>query len=316
MITPQPHPAGPEQEFFGGLPVTATPRKLKLVNQALHRSMALVFACAVLIGWFTLPHASAQTLAPSEPATPNTVAVRALPAEGQDAVGAESNQSPARPKPQEEARRTYMDRIVAAPMSHLGASWLVRPERQAEENAQQALQNLGLKPGMQVCDIGCGNGYWTLMLSESVGKEGKVYAVDIQPEMLRQLRTRAAKQGVKNIKPVLGAVDDPKIPNDARLDLILMVDVYHEFSHPESMLWAMHNALAPDGVIALLEYREEDPNVPIKPLHKMSKHQIMKEYQANGFKLVREYNELPWQHLMFFAREDSSLSSIEPVPFR
>lgn len=218
-------------------------------------------------------------------------------------------------RPKEEPRRTYMDRIVAPPMSHLGASWLVRPERQAEENAQQALQNLGLTAGMKVCDIGCGNGYWTLMLADSVGKEGVVYAVDIQPEMLRQLRTRAAKQNVKNIKPVLGAVNDPKIPGDVKLDLVLMVDVYHEFSHPESMLWAMHNALAPEGVIALLEYREEDPKVPIKPLHKMSKHQIMKEYHANGFKLVREYNELPWQHLMFFARSDSPLPAIEPQAF-
>ncbi len=154
------------------------------------------------------------------------------------------------------------------------------------------------------------------MLADSVGKEGLVYAVDIQPEMLRQLRTRAAKQGEKNIKPVLGAVNDPKIPADVKLDMILMVDVYHEFSHPESMLWSMRNALSTEGVIALLEYREEDPNVPIKPQHKMSKHQIMKEYQANGFKLVREYNELPWQHLMFFARSDSPLPAIEPEAFK
>jgi ubiquinone/menaquinone biosynthesis C-methylase UbiE len=220
-----------------------------------------------------------------------------------------------RPRPAEEARRTYMERIVAAPMSHLGASWLVRPERQAEENAEKALRHLGLIEGMKVCDLGCGNGYWTLPMARAVGESGKVYAVDIQPEMLRQLRTRAGKAKLQNVVPVLGAVDDPKLPGGVSLDLLLMVDVYHEFSHPESMLWAIRRSLGPEGVVALLEYREEDPNVPIKPLHKMSKRQILKEYQANGFKLVREFNDLPWQHLMFFARDDSPLAEIESVPF-
>lgn len=230
----------------------------------------------------------------------------------------ESNPAAARserPRPQEQARRTYYDRIVAPFMSHEGASWLVRPERQAEENAEKALSHLGLVKGMTICDLGCGNGYWTLPLARVVGDEGKVYAVDIQPEMLRQLRTRAGKANLRNIKPVLGAVDDPKLPDDANIDLLLLVDVYHEFSHPESMLWAIRRALADDGVIALLEYREEDPNVPIKPVHKMSKRQILIEYKANGFKLVREYNDLPWQHLMFFARDDSSLPEIEAEPF-
>jgi ubiquinone/menaquinone biosynthesis C-methylase UbiE len=220
-----------------------------------------------------------------------------------------------RPRPKEEARRTYLERIVATPMSHLGASWLVRPERQAEENAEKALSLLGLTEGMTVCDLGCGNGYWTLPMARAVGETGTVYAVDIQPEMLRQLRTRMGKADLKNAKSVLGTVDDPKLPADAQLDLLLMVDVYHEFSHPESMLWAIRRSLAPNGVIALLEYREEDPNVPIKPLHKMSKRQIMREYAANGLKLVRESNELPWQHLMFFARDDSPLPAIEPEPF-
>jgi ubiquinone/menaquinone biosynthesis C-methylase UbiE len=239
-----------------------------------------------------------------------------LAAQGNTSTAVEAPPARAeRPRPTEEARRTYFERIVAAPMSHLGASWLVRPERQAEENAEKAMSQLGLVKGMTVCDLGCGNGYWTLPLARAVAEEGKVLAVDIQPEMLRQLRTRAGKARLDNIQPVLGTVDDPRLPADARVDLLLMVDVYHEFSHPESMLWAMRRSLADDGVIALLEYREEDPNVPIKPLHKMSKRQIMIEYKANGFKLVREYNELPWQHLMFFARDDSSLPAIEPEPF-
>ena len=150
-------------------------------------------------------------------------------------------------------------------------------------------------------------------MARDVGKDGKVYAVDIQREMLQKLRQRSSKYKLDNIEPVLGKVDDPNLPAN-KMDLVLMVDVYHEFSHPESMLWGIRRSLNSKGVVALLEYREEDPRVPIKPLHKMSKRQIMKEYSANGFKLVREYNKLPWQHLMFFARDDSPLEQIEPVP--
>lgn len=218
-----------------------------------------------------------------------------------------------RPRPVEEARRSYLGRVLAKPMSHLGAPWLIRPEREEEERASASFKQLKLAPGMAVCDLGCGNGYWTLPMARDVGEGGKVYAVDIQREMLQKLRQRSSKYKLNNIEPVLGKVDDPNLPSN-QMDLVLMVDVYHEFSHPESMLWGIRRSLKPKGVVALLEYREEDPNVPIKPLHKMSKRQIMKEYTANGFKLVREFNELPWQHLMFFARDDSPLEKIEPVP--
>ena len=131
--------------------------------------------------------------------------------------------------------------------------------------------------------------------------------------MLQKLRERSAKFNYTHIEPIRSTVSDPKLPEN-EVDLLLMVDVYHEFSHPESMLWGIRRSLKPNGVVALLEYREEDPRVPIKPLHKMSKNQILKEYQQNGFKLVREFNELPWQHLMFFARDDSPLPEIEAVP--
>lgn len=219
-------------------------------------------------------------------------------------------------KPEEQPRKSYLGRVVAQPMSHMGASWLVRPERDQEENASESFQKLDLKPGMMVCDLGCGNGYWTLPMARKVAAEdadGLVYAVDIQPEMLRKLRQRADRFGIDNVRPVLGTIENPKLPED-ELDLVLMVDVYHEFSHPESMLWEIRRSLKSTGVVALLEYRKEDDSVPIKLLHKMSKRQIMKEYKANGFKLVREYNELPWQHLMFFARDDSPLEPIEPEP--
>lgn len=228
-----------------------------------------------------------------------------------DAVGTKID----RPKPIEEARESYLGRTLAAPMSHLGASWLVRPERELEENATRAFDQLQLTEGMKVCDLGCGNGYWTLPIARKIGKQGTVYAVDIQVEMLQQLKARTGRARLTNVQPILGDVDDPKLPKDVPLDLVLMVDVYHEFSHPESMLWRVRNSLGPEGVVALLEYREEDPMVPIKLLHKMSKPQIMKEYEANGMKLVREFNDLPWQHLMFFARDDSPLQAIEPLPF-
>lgn len=214
-------------------------------------------------------------------------------------------------KPAEEARTEYLGRTLAQPMSHLGASWLIRPERDEEESTSESFLQLQLTKGMTVCDLGCGNGYWTLPIARQVGRTGKVLAVDIQREMLHQLRERSSRLRLPQIQPVLGDVDDPNLPV-GEVDLVLMVDVYHEFSHPQSMLWGIRRSLKPDGVIALLEYREEDPNVPIKPLHKMSKSQIMKEYKANGLKLVREYNDLPWQHLMFFARDDSPLNEIEP----
>jgi ubiquinone/menaquinone biosynthesis C-methylase UbiE len=217
------------------------------------------------------------------------------------------------PRPVEDARKSYLGRVLAQPMSHLGASWLIRPNRDDEENVTESYQQLNLMPGMTVCDLGCGNGYWTLPMARDVGAEGTVLAVDIQPEMLDKLRSRADKQQLTNIQLIVGAVDDPNLPANA-VDLVLLVDVYHEFSHPESMLWGIRRALTDSGVVALLEYREEDPQVPIKPLHKMSKLQIIKEYQRNGFKLVREYNQLPWQHLMFFARDDSPLKEIEPLP--
>ena len=199
-------------------------------------------------------------------------------------------------------------------MSHLGAPWLIRPERDEEERASESFKQLKLTDGLTVCDLGCGNGYWTLPMARDVAPSGRVLAVDIQPEMLQKLSARARRVKLgKIIEPVRGKVDDPMLPK-GEVDILLMVDVYHEFSHPESMLWGIRNSLKPEGVVALLEYREEDPKVPIKPLHKMSKRQIMKEYEANGFKLVREYNKLPWQHLMFFARDDSPLEKIDPVP--
>jgi ubiquinone/menaquinone biosynthesis C-methylase UbiE len=198
----------------------------------------------------------------------------------------------------------YMGRRVAQTMHFTGAPWLTRESRDREEEPAKLMKALKLKPGMTVCDLGCGNGFYTLKLAGEVGPDGKVLAVEIQKEMLDLLAKRAAKAGVKNYEPILGTVSDPKLPADA-LDLILVVDVYHEIDHPVEVLAALRKSLKKGGRVALVEFRAEDANVPIKPEHKMSKAQIMKEFPANGFKLVEQYDDLPWQHVMFFERDDA-----------
>lgn len=200
--------------------------------------------------------------------------------------------------------KTYMGRRIAQTMHYTGAEWLIRNEREREERCSLMWANLGIKPGMTVCDMGCGNGFHTLKLADMVGSKGHVYGVDIQLQMLKYLRDRMEEEGFRNVTPILGSLHNPRLPR-GQIDLILLVDVYHEFSHPKHMLQAMRDSLAPGGVIVLVEYREEDPDVPIKPLHKMSKQQIMKELPANGFKLVKEFDRLPWQHMMFFGLDDS-----------
>jgi ubiquinone/menaquinone biosynthesis C-methylase UbiE len=207
------------------------------------------------------------------------------------------------------ALTVYKGREIAPYMSYLGADWLIRESREREEACEKLIKFLDIKPGLVICDMGCGNGYYSLKLAKLVGKKGKVLGVDIQPEMLSLLKKRLDAEGVTNVEPILGTVIDPKLPK-AGVDLILLVDVYHEFSHPEHMLKTMRESLKPEGQIVLVEFRKEDPTVPIKPEHKMTKKQIMKELPPNGYKLVRQYDELPWQHVMFFARDDAKTPEI------
>lgn len=204
---------------------------------------------------------------------------------------------------QQENPKFYKGREIAQTMHFTGAPWLIRESRQREEDCATMLAELGVKPGMTVCDMGCGNGFYALKLAEMVGPEGKVIAVDIQPEMLRLLQARAAEEGIDNIERILGEIDNPKLEAET-VDLILCVDVYHEFSHPEEMLSHMRKSLKPEGQLVLVEFRMEDPNVPIKKLHKMSKRQVLKELKPNGYKLAKEFEGLPWQHMMFFERDD------------
>ena len=226
--------------------------------------------------------------------------VAALLAIGEHAVRAQQAdatppQTDSLPAPQTH----YLGREIAVTMHYDGASWLVRESRDREEDTRTLLAALHIKPGQTVCDLGCGNGFYTLRMAKRVGDRGTVYAVDIQPEMLHMLDARAKGVGLKNIKPLLGNRVDPALP-PAQLDLVLLVDVYHELSNPEEMLHAIRASLKPEGRLVLAEFRLEDPEVPIKLLHKMSKEQILKEIVPAGFRLVEQFDDLPWQHLMFF----------------
>lgn len=192
-------------------------------------------------------------------------------------------------------------RVYAQPMSYLGADWLDRNERVNEEEPDIALDELKLAKGSTVADVGAGSGYMTVKMASRVGPTGKVYANDIQPEMLTLLRQRLAKEHVTNVETVLGTIDDPRLPAGA-IDLILLVDVYHEFSEPQLMLRHMRDALKPGGRLVLLEYRKEDPSVPIKPDHKMSVAEAKLEVEAEGFTLTKVDPVLPRQHILIFTK--------------
>lgn len=200
-----------------------------------------------------------------------------------------------------QGRHPVSGRQYAGVMGAGGAGWLVRPEREAEENPDLAVSLLGLKPGMIVADIGAGVGYYSLKLAAQVGAQGKVYATDLQPEMLRLLRKRLEKEKVTNIEPVLGSETECNLP-DQSIDLAILVDVYHEFSEPRKMLASLRRALKPDGRLVLLEFRKEDPNVPIREEHKMSVTIVKQELTADGYALDKLLSDLPWQHIFFFKK--------------
>jgi len=192
-------------------------------------------------------------------------------------------------------------RKIAGVMGMSGADWLVRPEREAEEQPEKALDALKLKPGMVVADIGAGVGYMSLRMARRVGPTGKVYANDVQPEMLDKLRANAQREKLSNIETVLGSVADPKLPA-GKIHVVLLVDVYHEFSQPQEMLQHIRAALKPDGRLVLLEYRKEDPAIPIRQEHKMSVTEVKAEVEAEGYKLDKVVETLPRQHIIVFKK--------------
>jgi protein-L-isoaspartate O-methyltransferase len=195
----------------------------------------------------------------------------------------------------------YLGREIAQVMGHEGADWLERPEREAEENSTLLLASLKVKPGDAVADIGAGTGYYTRRLAKLVGPQGIVYAEDIQPEMLVLLTNKLAQAGLTNVQSILGTITDPKLPR-ASVDMILMVDVYHEFDHPQEMTAAMIEALKPGGRIIFVEFRGEDPKVAIKPVHKMTEAQVRKEMAVFPLVWVETLDVLPLQHIIVFRK--------------
>jgi ubiquinone/menaquinone biosynthesis C-methylase UbiE len=198
--------------------------------------------------------------------------------------------------------RFYMGREIAHVMGHQAADWLERSEREQEERTSLLIDALKLRQGDVVADIGAGTGYHVRRIAPKVAPNGRLYAVDIQPEMLTLLTNSLAQLKITNVVPVLGTISDPKLPPNS-VDLALMVDVYHEFSHPHEMMEAISRSLKPGGRVAFVEFRAEDPNVPIKTVHKMSEAQVKKEMTVQPLEWVETLKVLPWQHIIIFKKK-------------
>jgi ubiquinone/menaquinone biosynthesis C-methylase UbiE len=199
-----------------------------------------------------------------------------------------------------QARHPVSGRPIAGVMGHEGAAWLDRPEREAEEAPSRAIRALQIKPGQVIADIGAGSGYYSVLLAKAVGAEGRVFATDIQSEMLAILRRKLETQSIRNVELILGAETDTRLP-DGSVDLALMVDVYHELAQPQAFLQSVKRALKPGGRLVLIEFRKEDPNVPIREEHKMSIREARQELEAAGYRFDRVLNDLPWQHILVFS---------------
>jgi ubiquinone/menaquinone biosynthesis C-methylase UbiE len=212
----------------------------------------------------------------------------------------------------------YMGRQIAHVMGHQAADWLERPTREQEEHTQEMINLLDLKPGENVADIGAGTGYISWRMAKKVSP-GKVYAVEIQQEMLDLLGANMKERGISNVVQTLGTITDPKLPTNA-IDLIIMVDVYHEFDHPCEMTDAMVRSLKVGGRLVFVEFRKEDPNVPIKEVHKMSEAQVKKEMSPFPLAHSQTITNLPWQHVIVFKKNPSGRTNtrgsvdLQPAP--
>ena len=194
-----------------------------------------------------------------------------------------------------------MGRQIAHVMGWQGAAWLEREEREREERSDLLLRMLSLTPGMVVADVGAGTGYYARRIADAIGPTGRVYAIDVQPEMFAMLQSVAKQRGYGHITPLLGAANDVKLPA-ASVDVALMVDVYHELEFPYQVLASIVRAVKPGGRVVFVEYRAEDPRVPIKRLHKMSEAQLRREAEVHPLVWERTANDLPWQHVVIFRR--------------
>jgi FkbM family methyltransferase len=246
-------------------------------------------ATLIVVGAFTVPTAGCQTPDDSAGAT-DTSEVYTQTSPSRDGIG-----------------KVYMGREISQVMGHRGAAWLERPSRAEKEKPAVLVDSMNLAPTDVVADIGAGTGYFTFRMAPKV-PEGRVFAVDIQPEMLERMRATIEEEGVDNVTLVKGTVQDPKLPADS-IDAALMVDAYHEFSHPREMMLNLKDALVPGGRVYLVEYRKEDPSVPIKPLHKMTEAQARKEMEAVGLEWVATEDMLPRQHFMIFRKPSDATSA-------
>lgn len=198
----------------------------------------------------------------------------------------------------------YMSREIAHVMGFQGIDWLERSNREEEENTAKLLQNMNIQDSDNIADIGAGSGYHVFQMAPQASK-GMIYAVDIQMEMLAAIKERKQEKGIGNVSLIEGSTQSANLPINT-IDKVLMVDVYHEFDYPREMLLSIKDALVKDGKIYLIEYRSEDPNVPIKELHKMTEKQAVKEMKAIGMKLQKNIKNLPWQHCMVFVKDEAA----------
>jgi SAM-dependent methyltransferase len=262
-----PRPGLSDTGFFG--------QRVWAMNR-IARSLSLTVLAALLLCIATLTHADAGN--PAE-------RYARVPA-GADGIG-----------------KRYMGREIAGVMGWQGAAWLEREEREREERTDLLVAALQLKPGMVVADIGAGTGYLARRMAPAITPGGKVLAVDVQPEMVRMLQAMVRQSGLTQVQPLLGAEDDVKLPANS-VDLAIMVDVYHELAFPYEVLASIIRALKPDGQLVFVEYRAEDPKVPIKALHKMSEAQIKREAAVHALVWDRTVGTLPWQHLVVFRKRN------------
>lgn len=260
----------------------------------LYASSSLI-ALAAVLAFFTWKRATSRDLqAPSASPSPPSVPLPLQPTLPSGPDYLITNPSP------EGTGKFYLGREIAKVVGHQAIGWLERVARGEEENPARAVELLKLKPDDIVADIGAGSGYYTFLLAQAV-PEGKVIAVDIQPEMLQFIDARRRDRQIENIETHQGRIDHVDLPRES-LDAALIVDAYHEFSHPWEMMSSITRALRHRGRVYLFEYRAEDPEVPIKALHKMTEAQAIKEMEAVGLNWVTTHRDLPWQHLMVFEK--------------
>ncbi len=262
-----------------------------------HTTVGVVVGVLVLLavaGMFLFTSKSTVIVAPSRISASAT-----LVAAEETSVDSPAEYTTTDPSP-DGIGKVYLGREISKVMGHPAIGWLERDSREAEEQVTKAIEALDLDIDTVIADIGAGSGYYSYRIAPLLN-EGKVIAVDIQPEMLEFLTKQSAELGITNVDPALGKVDDIGLAPES-IDAALMVDAYHEFSHPAEMLRSIRLALRPGGKVFLLEYRAEDPKVPIKPLHKMTEAQAIKEFEAAGLSFVENIDVLPWQHLLIFEK--------------